>query len=102
MIDLETDHLEIVRRIVEAHVHGVEVRIFGSRVSGKGHRYSDLDLALVGEARIDEQRLEALKDAFSESNLPIQVDVLDWHTIAESVRKVIEKKYEVLQEGKKG
>ncbi|ORJ52556.1 hypothetical protein B5V00_16740, partial [Geothermobacter hydrogeniphilus] len=60
--------------------------------------YSDLDLALVAEKPID-WRLEELRDAFAESDLPIMVDVLDWHGISPRFRKVIEAGYEVLDLG---
>ena len=39
-----------------------------------------------------------LKEAFEESRLPFRVDVLDWHTISESFRKVIKAQYKVIQE----
>ncbi len=97
MIDFDAKYLDIVRRILAAHVPEVEVRVFGSRVLGKARCYSDLDLALVGEKRIDEPRLEAMRDVLSESDLPVQVDVLDWHAISESFRKVIEQQYVVIQ-----
>lgn len=97
MIDLDPKQLALVKDILATHVPGVEVRAFGSRVNGKPNPYSDLDLALVGEAPIDRQLLEGVKDAFANSNLPIQVDVLDWNDISPSFRKVIEKNFEVIR-----
>ena len=41
--------------------------------------------------------LARLKDAFEDSDLPIQVDVLDWQEISQSFREVIAKDYAVLQ-----
>lgn len=98
MIDLEPSFLDEVKRILREHAGGVEVRAFGSRVNGTARRYSDLDLALVSKEKIDWRRMEALKDAFAESNLPIQVDVLDWHTLSDSFRKIIENRYEIILE----
>ena len=40
-----------------------------------------------------------LKEAFEQSDLPMRVDVLDWHTITDSFRKVIEQDYVVVQKG---
>lgn len=101
MIDLASRHLEIVKHILGAHVPEVEVRVFGSRVNSKSCKYSDLDLALVAAEKISLDRIESLKCAFAESDLPFQVDVLDWHSLSPEFRKVIEKGYEVLQEGSK-
>ena len=98
MIDLSPEHIAVVRRILAEHVPECEVRVFGSRVSGRAQPFSDLDLALVGSINIAPARLEALKDAFSESDLPFMVDVLDWNAIPESFRKVIAGHCEVLQE----
>ena len=46
MIDLDLDHLSIVRHILENCVPECEVRVFGSRVKGGASRYLDLDLAI--------------------------------------------------------
>ncbi len=97
MIDLEKRHLDEVLAILKRQVPDCEVRAFGSRVTGKARQFSDLDLALVGKGEIGWQRVEALKDAFSESDIPITVDVLDWHAISEDFRRHIAQKYEILQ-----
>ena len=98
MIDLEPSFLDEVKRILHEHAGGIEVRAFGSRINGTARRFSDLDLALVSKEQIDWRQMEALKDAFAESNLPLQVDVLDWHTLSDSFRKIIETSYEVILE----
>ena len=76
-----------------------EVRAFGSRTTWTAKDYSDLDLAVVGKGPMDWRTLGRLKEAFEESDLPMRVDVLDWHSISESFRKVIERDYVVLQDG---
>jgi predicted nucleotidyltransferase len=96
MIDLALNQLDMVKRILAEHVPEAEARAFGSRVRGRARRFSDLDLVLGAEEPIDPRGLEALKDAFSESDLPIRVDVLDWQTIPESFRNVIEGQFEVI------
>ena len=96
MIDLSEEHLETVKRILKDHVPDCEVRVFGSRVTGNAKPYSDLDLAVVGEARLDFDTVRLLEEAFETSALPFRVDVLDWNSISESFRRVIEKKYIVL------
>lgn len=97
MIDLQPDHLTEVQRILRDLVPGVEVRAFGSRVTGSAAKFSDLDLVLMGDGALNWRLIESLKDAFSESDLPFTVDVLDWHTIPDSFRDIISRQYEVLQ-----
>ncbi len=37
-----------------------------------------------------------LREAFSESNLPFRVDIIDWAEISESFRKIIQEKSELI------
>ncbi len=97
MIDLSPNHLKTVKQILAKHVPACEVRAFGSRVTQSAKKYSDLDLAIVGDAALDRHTLARLKEAFEDSDLPIQVDVLDWREISESIQEVIAKDYAVLQ-----
>jgi uncharacterized protein len=97
MIDLSPKHLKTIQDILAEHVPDCEVRAFGSRVTGTTKKYSDLDLAVVGPRRLDPDTLRLLKEAFEESDLPFRVDVIDWDATAESFRKVIEVKYEIIQ-----
>ena len=97
-IDLNPNHLAIVLGILAEHVPECEVRAFGSRASWTSRDYSDLDLAVVGEGKLHWRTLARLKEAFEESRLPMQVDVLDWHGISESFREMIEGEYVVVKE----
>jgi len=97
MISLTPQFLALVKKILKDHVPGREVRVFGSRATAQIKPYSDLDLVIMGSVKCCPKRLYALKDAFEESNLPFQVNVLDWNAISPSFRAVIEKKYSVIQ-----
>lgn len=97
MINLEPSYIEEIKRILREHAAGFQVWAFGSRIQGNAQRFSDLDLALIGPGKMDWRRMEELKDAFAESDLPIKVDVLDWHTLSESFQKIIKANYEEIQ-----
>ena len=96
MIKATPEQLRIISDILAAHIPGVEARVFGSRVGGTPKDYSDLDLALVGAAKLDASVLETLREAFEESDIPFRVDLLDWHAISKDFQKVILAKYELL------
>ena len=102
MIDLQPGHLGIVQAILREHVPDMEVRVFGSRVAGNAREASDLDIAIVGKEKMDWELISRIRDAFSDSDLPMRVDVLDWAAITETFRKVIEQGYEVIQKGRDG
>jgi predicted nucleotidyltransferase len=63
---------------------------------GNPKPFSDLDLEVMGETPLDFQQLAALKDAFSESNLPFRVDVVDWAVTKETFRRIIDEACEVV------
>ena len=96
MIKITPAQLRIISDILTAQVPGVEARAFGSRVDGAPKDYSDLDLALVGAARLDTAVMGRLREAFEESDIPFRVDIMDWHSISKEFQKVILHKYEVL------
>jgi len=97
MIDIEEKYLAEIRRILTEHVPDCEVRAFGSRIDGTAEKFSDLDLVLVAAEKLDWRRIEALKDAFAASDLPMIVDVHDYNAVSEDFRAVINKRYEVIQ-----
>ncbi len=96
MIDVTAEQLCIIKEILQRHVPDCQVRVFGSRYKGTIKSYSDLDLAIVSHTRLDWQVIEHVKEAFSESDLPFRVDVLDWHAISPEFKGVIESGYEVI------
>ena len=100
MIDITPKHLETIQYILAEHVPECEVRAFGSRVKWTAKDYSDLDLAVIGSEPLTLRQLRRLKEAFEESYLPIRVDVVDWQTLADRFKQVIEAEYEVIQEAK--
>ena len=97
-IDLNPNYLATVRRILAEHVPACEVRAYGSRATWTAKDYSDLDLAVVGGESLDRITLGRLKEAFEESDLPMRVDVLDWHSISESFRHEIKRDFAVVQD----
>jgi len=97
MIDIREQDLLVVKHILEKHVPGCEVRVFGSRITSKTKKYSDLDLVVVGQEKLSRKTTMLLKEAFENSELSFRVEVLDWNAVSESFKKVIEAKYEVIQ-----
>ncbi|MBN1587381.1 MAG: nucleotidyltransferase domain-containing protein [Candidatus Omnitrophica bacterium] len=100
MAKLEDGHLAEIKRILTSLVPEYEVRIYGSRVNGSARSYSDVDLAVKGDGPLNAGVLEKLKDSFAASDLPMRVDVLDWHDTSEAFQKIISQNCEVIQEAK--
>jgi len=89
--DVRSDHMQIVKDILNKYVHRNEVYIFGSRANGKAKSTSDLDLLIKGEAPMALGVLAHLRYDFSESNLPYKVDVIDWLVLSDNFRETINK-----------
>lgn len=100
-IDLQEKYLLEIQSIIQQHTPDCRVRVFGSRVTGKSGKFSDLDIAIEGNEELGLQTMVNLKDAFRESNLPFRVDVLDWLAISGDFRKQIAQECITIPENRK-
>ena len=89
-LDLSPQDLAIVRSILKPRVAERPVFVFGSRVTGRAHRRSDLDIA-VGGGPMPLLLCGDLREAFDESDLPITVDVVELESASETFRRRIER-----------
>lgn len=91
MITLSNDHRKIVTDILLQYLGEIPIYVFGSRATATPKPFSDLDLLIRGEKAIDAALLYQIKDAFADSDLPIRVDLVDWHQIQDNFKEIIEK-----------
>ncbi len=100
MLDLTPRYLEMVLRLVaETLPDSVMVWAYGSRVNGNAYDGSDLDLVLRSAdlQEVPYSSLSRFREALTESNLPIFVDVHDWARLPASFHERILQRYEVLR-----
>jgi len=89
-IDLRPDHRRPVLDVLRANLPPrTKAWVFGSRATGRARRYSDLDLVIDAGRRLTVDESARLAEAFSDSDLPYRVDVVDWHAIDNRFRQVI-------------
>ena len=89
-IDLPADHRRLVLNIIRANLpQGTKAWVFGSRATGRARRYSDLDLALDAGRRMTLDEIARLTEAFSDSDLPYKVDLVDWRDIDDRWRHIV-------------
>lgn len=76
----------------------ITVWAYGSRVNGKAHSGSDLDLVLrtADLKPIASHQLNTLCEKITESNIPILVELRDWALLPNNFHNNIESNYEVL------
>ena len=98
-LQIKSEELETVLSIIRLYCSKVTVWAFGSRVTRKASRYSDLDLVFIGQGRINDEIIISLKDSFTASSLPFRVDVLDWSSLDEGFKEIVKKSYVEIWKG---
>ncbi len=97
-LNLSSKHRRILEALIRDHFPEVEVWAYGSRVSGRSHDGSDLDLALRGPEleRIPSERLVDFGEAVRESSIPFLVEAHDWAGLPERFHDEISRNYVIL------
>lgn len=93
-------HRRALEALLREHLPDVEVWAYGSRVNGRSHDGSDLDLVLRGPdlKEIPTGQLGDFEEAVRESNIPFLVEARDWTRLPERFHPEIEREYAVLVE----
>ncbi|MFA6970735.1 MAG: nucleotidyltransferase domain-containing protein [Gallionella sp.] len=99
-LHLPEPYLRIVQAVLRTHLPQAEVWAYGSRVNGDCYDTSDLDLVVrqPGDLRRRQTNLGDVKEIFSESNLPILVQLVDWAAIPAAFHDEIAANYVVIQQ----
>ena len=90
-VEMTPAQWKIVRSVLSSVVPEARVWAFGSRVAGNAKPYSDLDLAVDAHNKLDLTILATLQEAFSESDLPFKVDIVDYFSAKESFKSIIDR-----------
>ena len=85
--------------LLQEHLPDVEVWAYGSRVNGRRHDGSDLDLVLRGPGlkQIPSEQMADFKDAVRESTIPFLVEARDWTRLPERFWQEIERHHIVFR-----
>ena len=90
-INLENKYIEFIAKTIQSVFADVEIYIFGSRVQGKSYKYSDVDIAIKGEKKLDITKIITLKSKFHDSDFPYKIDIIDLNTIDNKFKNIIQK-----------
>ncbi len=97
MIALKPHELSIVKKIIEEQLPNQNIFVFGSRATTHYKPHSDLDLCVIGEHSLSLQQLSELHETFSNSDLPMRVDIVDGLTASPEFMAIIKKNAVQLQ-----
>lgn len=86
---LNTTITKQVKAIIFQHLNPKDYKIFifGSRARGMHAKYSDIDIGIEGSPLPAKTKIE-LEEAFEESDLPYNVDIVDFSTVSEKFKQV--------------
>ena len=101
-LHLPKRYLQMVQAILQTHLPNAEVWAYGSRVNGDYYEASDLDLVVRQPEDLSRKQINLgeVVDAFSESNLPIIVQLVDWARIPTDFHAEIAENHVVVQQAK--
>lgn len=80
---------ETIIRLLDALYPGVKIYLFGSRARGTAKPFSDIDLAIDAGKKLNFVEVAIAKNVIEGLNMPITVDVVDMHSIPESLKAII-------------
>ena len=97
-LHLSATHRRVLEALLREHLPDVEVWACGSRVNGRSHTGSDLDLVLRGPGleEIPAEQLADFADAVRESTIPFLVEARDWARLPQSFHLEIERDHVAL------
>ena len=103
-LHLSARHQRVLEALLRTHLPDVGVWAYGSRVNGRSHGGSDLDLVLRGPGlkEIPGSRLADFEEAVRESTIPFLVEARDWARLPERFHREIGREYMVLVESARG
>ena len=92
MIYMSDEEMSITLSIIKRHASDCEVFIFGSRYDKFPKKFSDLDLAFKKKdnEKLGYRQRNNLEWAFSNSDLPYRVDVVDYNATQDYFKKMID------------
>jgi len=87
MLQLEERHWQIIQQILSKHPY--HFYAYGSRVKGDAWRLSDLDLCYYDD--VPSKIICEMREEFAESNLPFEVELVNWKNMRPTFQKTIQK-----------
>ena len=98
-LDLAPEDFHIVRGILRGRIPGLRVVAYGSRARGRARPFSDLDLAVVSDRPVAGKVMALLANDFTQSNLPMRVDLSEWRDFSAEFRRRIAADCVAVQDG---
>ena len=90
LFGLSKEQIDFIKKILFTYIPNVKAYVFGSRARGNYKRYSDLDVVLDSHSPISIKTWLEIQEQFSESSLPIKVDLIEMNKLDPSFKAKIQ------------
>ena len=79
-----------IKKIIFRHLSPKKYKIFvyGSRATGKARKWSDYDIGVVEKEEVPYPILAKVSEELENSNIPVNVDVVDFHHVSDRFKKL--------------
>jgi len=84
-LQLEKKHLNIIHQILSKYPY--KFYAYGSRAKGNARKFSDLDLCYYDDVPLS--AISQIREKFTESNLPFEVELVNWKHMRPRFRELI-------------
>ncbi|MBS0288744.1 MAG: nucleotidyltransferase domain-containing protein [Proteobacteria bacterium] len=92
LLHISDIELKEIKNIIKKLYPAAVVWAYGSRVNGNCHEGSDLDLVVI-DFGVAKGNINQVREAFSESDIPILIDIRYWGDLPTSFQEEIKKSY---------
>lgn len=87
-----------IQKILKAHLPDkVGIFLYGSRATGGAREFSDFDIGLYAGEEIGHTTIRKLKNSFKESNIPFNIDIVDFYGAKLEFQRLATKDIEIWQ-----
>jgi len=97
-IDVKPIEWEIIKNILSQIIPERLVWAFGSRVNGNKKEFSDLDIVILGEKPLAQEKEADIHNAFINSDLPFKIDIIIWSRTSDKFKSIINQSHKVIQQ----
>lgn len=92
-VDIDAKHLKKILTILKMRAPDSTLIAFGSRVEFTAKPNSDLDLAIICDKKTAQKAIPRIVDDFQESNIPFNIDILDYNRLPDNMKKNIDRQF---------
>ena len=88
---MKDKHLLELKKIIKEFSKNerAKVFLFGSRARRDNYVFSDVDLGILPEEKIDKGKISLLREKLENSNIPYKVDLIDLEEVSDDFREEI-------------